>query len=90
VQFFNYPLRRGQERAIPTALNNTDEVFGIFHWLNPSGRNKDLGSTLPLTEMGIRSIFWGGKGGPFVGKKTLQPPNADRLEILEAETSWSR
>jgi len=27
-----------------------DVVIGIFHWINPSGRNMSLGSTQPLTE----------------------------------------
>jgi hypothetical protein len=36
-----------------------DGVIGFFHWRNPSGRTKALGSTQPLTEMSTRSISWG-------------------------------
>jgi len=46
-------------------------VIGIFHWHNPSCRTMALGSTLPPTEMSTRNIFWGGKGGRFVGLTTL-------------------
>jgi len=31
----------------------------IFHWLNPSGRNMNLGSTQPPTAMRTRNISWG-------------------------------
>jgi hypothetical protein len=30
---------------------DSDDVTGIFHWHNPSGRTMTLGSTQPLTEM---------------------------------------
>jgi len=33
-------------------------IIGIFHWLNPSGRNVALGSTQPLTEISTRNISW--------------------------------
>jgi len=36
-----------------------DWVSGISHWLNPSCRTMALGSTLSLTEMSTRGIFWG-------------------------------
>jgi hypothetical protein len=36
-----------------------DGVIGIFYGHNPSDRTMALGSTQPLTEMSIRSIFWG-------------------------------
>ena len=39
-------------RSIP------DDVTGIFHWHNPSGRTMALGSTQPLTEMSTRNISW--------------------------------
>jgi hypothetical protein len=29
----------------------TNGIFGIFNWINPSGRTMALGSTQPLTEM---------------------------------------
>jgi hypothetical protein len=38
-----------------------DDVTGIFHWHNPSGRTMALGSTQPLTEMSTRNISWGVK-----------------------------
>jgi len=38
-----------------------DDVTGIFHWHNPSGRTMALGSTQPLTEMSTRSISCGVK-----------------------------
>ena len=38
---------------------NPDDVIGIFHWHNPSGRTMTLGSTQPLTEMSTRNISWG-------------------------------
>ena len=34
-----------------------DEILGIFHLLNPSGRTVALGSTQPLTEMDTTGIF---------------------------------
>jgi len=36
-----------------------DGVIGFFHWHNPSGRTRALGSTQPLTEMSTRNISWG-------------------------------
>ena len=36
-----------------------DDVTGIFHLHNPSGRTMALGSTQPLTEMSTRNISWG-------------------------------
>ena len=38
-----------------------DEVTGIFHWHNPSGRTMALGLTQPLTEISARNIYWGVK-----------------------------
>jgi hypothetical protein len=38
-----------------------DDVIGIFHWHNPSGRTVALGSTQPATEMSTRNISWGVK-----------------------------
>ena len=43
-----------------------------------------LGSTQPLKEMSTMNICWGGKGGRFVGLKTLAPSCADCLQILGA------
>jgi hypothetical protein len=36
-----------------------NDVIGIFHWHNPSGRTMALGSTQPLTEMSTKIISWG-------------------------------
>jgi hypothetical protein len=38
-----------------------DDVTGIFHWHNPSGRTLALGLTQPLTEMSTRKNSWGVK-----------------------------
>ena len=38
-----------------------DDVIGIFHWHNPSGRTMAVGLTQPLTEMSTRNISWGVK-----------------------------
>jgi hypothetical protein len=38
-----------------------DGVIGIFHWHNPFGHTKALGSTEPLTEIRTRNISWGVK-----------------------------
>ena len=35
-----------------------DDVIGIFHLYNPSGRTMVLGSTQALTEMSTRNISW--------------------------------
>jgi hypothetical protein len=35
-----------------------DDVIGIFHCHNPSGRTMALGLTQPLTEMSTRNISW--------------------------------
>ena len=45
-----------------------------------------LGLTWPLTEMSLRNISWGGKGGRCVGLTTLPPSRADCLEIWEPQT----
>jgi hypothetical protein len=36
-----------------------DNVIGIFHCYNSSGRTMSLGLTQPLTEMSTRNILWG-------------------------------
>jgi hypothetical protein len=38
-----------------------DDVTGIFHWHNHSGRTMALDSTQPLTEISTRNISWGVK-----------------------------
>jgi len=40
------------------AVSIPDEVIGIFHWFNPSGRTIALRSTQPVTEMSARCVFW--------------------------------
>jgi len=44
-----------------------------------------LGLTQPLTEMSIRNISSGGKGGRCVGLRTLLPSCADCFEIWEPQ-----
>jgi len=44
-----------------------DGVIGIFHWHNPSGRTKALGSTQTLTEISTRNISWGVKADDTYG-----------------------
>jgi hypothetical protein len=63
-----------------------DCVIGIFHWHNSSGRNMALGLTQPLTEMSIRNISWGCKGGRCVRLTTLPHSSTDSLEIWEHQT----
>jgi len=58
---------------------------GIFHWLNPTGRNVALGLTQPLTEKSTRNISWG-KGDRWVGLTNLSPSCADCHEIWEPQT----
>jgi hypothetical protein len=57
-------------RTALQAGNSRDDVFGIFHCLNPSGRNMALGSTLPLTNE-YQEYLVGGNGGRFVGLTTF-------------------
>ena len=42
--------------------------------------------TQPLTEVSTRNIFWGGKGGRWLGLTTVSPSCADYLEIWEPQT----
>ena len=62
-----------------------DVVIGIFCSHNPSGRTMALELTQHLTEMSIRNISWGGKGGRCVGLTTLPSSCADCLEIWEPQ-----
>jgi hypothetical protein len=55
-----------------------------FHWHNPSGRTVALGSTQPLTEMGIRNIPRV-KGGRWAGLTTLPHSCTDFLETWEPQ-----
>jgi hypothetical protein len=41
------------------AVSIPDDITGIFHWHNPSGRAMALGLTQLLTEMSTRNISWG-------------------------------
>jgi hypothetical protein len=58
-----------------------DRVTEIFHWHKTSGRTMALGLTRPQTEMSIRNISWGSKGGQCIGLTTLSPSCANCLEI---------
>jgi hypothetical protein len=44
-----------------------DDVIGIFHSLNPSGRAMDLVLAQPLTGMSTRNISWGVKSAGAYG-----------------------
>ena len=57
-------------------------AIGMFHWLNPSCRTVNLGSTHPPAEMSSRD-------GPCEGLTTLPPWCDDSLEILGDSTSCS-
>jgi len=68
-----------------------DDVIGIFHWYNPSGRTMALGLTQPLTEMSTRSISWGGgvKAAGTLGWQTYHLPvptvlKSGNLNLLES------
>jgi len=43
------------------AGSNPDDVTGIFHWHNPSGRTMALELTQPPTEISTRNISWEAK-----------------------------
>jgi hypothetical protein len=43
------------------AVSIPNGVIGIFHWLNPSGRNMAPESSPHLTKLSTRSISWGVK-----------------------------
>jgi hypothetical protein len=58
-----------------------DNVNGIFHWHNPSGRSMVLGSTQPRTEMSTRNIFWGLKAA---GAKGWQPYHIHMSTVLKS------
>ena len=46
-------------QLVEAAGSIPDDVTGILHWHNPSGRTKTLGSTQPITEISKRNISWG-------------------------------
>jgi hypothetical protein len=51
-----------------------DDVIGIFHWLNPSGRTMSMGLTQPLTEMSTyQKYFLENKDGRCVGLTNWSP-----------------
>ena len=60
-----------------------NDVTGIFHWHNPSGRTVALGLTQPVTEMSTRNISWGVKAAGAYG---WQPY---RLHVPNVMKSWS-
>jgi hypothetical protein len=62
-----------------------DNIIGILHSHNPSGRIMALGLTQPLTEMSTRNVSWGVKYGRAVGLTTLPHLCVDCLEIWEPQ-----
>ena len=60
---------------------------GIIDIILPA-RTSAMGSTQPLTKVGMRTISWD-KGGRSIGLTNLPHSCADFLEILEASVSWS-
>ena len=59
------------------------KAFGIFHWLNPSGRTMALGSTQPLAETSTRDLPWRVK---TAGAKGWQPYH---LHVPTVRKSWT-
>ena len=71
-------------QVVRARLRIPDSIIGSFHWHNPSGREKALRSTQPLTEMSTRNTSWG-KGSRCVGLTTLPLSCADCHEIWEPQ-----
>jgi len=84
--YIHVPGDRGST-VVKAAVSIPDDVTGIFHWHNPSGRTMALGSTQPLTEMSTRS-FTGGKGGQCVRLTTYHHP-VPLSRNLGTLTSWN-
>jgi len=61
-----------------------DDVTGIFHWHDPSGRTMAPGSTQPPTETNTRYISQG-QSRPVRGLTTLPPSCVVCLEIWETQ-----
>jgi len=80
----------GTSRKVAGSIPN--DVIGIFHWHNPSGRTMALGLTQPLTEMST-NISWGGKSGRCIGLTTLPTTYADvkwfYFKVKWSEVKWS-
>ena len=62
-----------------------DDIIGIFHWYNPSGRTTSMSSTQPLTEMSTGNISMIGKHGRYTRLTTLPPSYTDCHEIWELQ-----
>ena len=60
-----------------------DGLFGIFYWLNPSGRNMALGSTQSLTEMSTTGISLGSTGSQCVGVTSRLSRNSGSPNLLD-------
>jgi len=56
-----YKTLRYYATSLKFAGSIPDDVIGIFHRHNPSGRTVALGSTQPLPQMSTRNISWGVK-----------------------------
>jgi len=57
-----------------------DDVIGIYHWHNPSGRTMALGSTQPLTEMSTRNFL----GVKAAGASGWQPYHLHVPTVLKS------
>ena len=62
-----------------------NDVIGIFHWHNHSGRIMALGSIQPLREISTRNISWVRKGSWCMGLTTLPPFYANCFDIWEPQ-----
>jgi hypothetical protein len=67
VPFIRKPKSLHGETSRKVAGSIPDDVIGIFHWLNPSGRTMALESTQPLTDTSTRDISWGVKAADANG-----------------------
>ena len=48
--------KNAEAQLVEATGSGPDEITGLFHWLNPSGRTMALGSTQLLTEISTRDI----------------------------------
>jgi hypothetical protein len=70
---------------LPPQKKIPDDVIGIFHLHNPSGRTMALGVYSASNRNDYQEYFLGSKGGRDVGLTTLPPSCADCLNICEPQ-----